>query len=108
MVVILKEYGIIPSQVFFGPHDKKLAKIRVFSQVSPEYKQKMQKLQNQVHSLTQIHNKEFKAQEKQYKQLLFQETNEKQEIQDLKSKLSVLVNHYAIFNQNLKNKHGFK
>lgn len=101
-LTLLKEYGVMPTKIFNEPSEQKLLKIQVMSDKNSEQKSKLQKLLNQVQNMTQVHNKEFKAQEKQYKQLIVQETQEKnQELQELKGELAALTNDYMMVSQEL-------
>ena len=100
MVVILKEYGVVPNRVLVEECSAKKFRICVVSESGTEVKGKMQKMQNQIQHFNQIHNKEFKAQEKQYKQMLSQEMNEKnQEIHELKHELFMLKNQFNALTQ---------
>lgn len=100
---LLKEYGVIPTKIFDSPSASKVLKISVLSPYSTEQKQKIQKILSQIMNLTQIHNKEFKAQEKQYKQLLSQEMLEKnKETQELKNQLNRLNQEYLILQQEIE------
>ena len=110
ITVLLKEYGVSPSQIFTESHPQKVFRITVVSENSQENKNKLQKLLLLAQQITHVHSKEFKAQEKQYKQLLFQETHEKnQEILELKSKLNELKGLYSTLGQKkLQNKDSEK
>jgi Beige/BEACH domain len=100
IATILKEFGIVPTQIFTQPHHAKSFNLTYFSPETPETKAKWQELHNQVQNATQVHEKEFKVQEKQYKQLLNQEAHEKQDITELKNKLSDFNSrHLALLHQ---------
>lgn len=96
-ITLLKEYGVLPSKAFDQPSPVKTMRIVVVSPLNTEQKSKIQKVMNSIISLTSIQNKEFRAQEKQYKQLLAQETQENnKEIQEKKNQLLRLNQEYQI------------
>ena len=102
-LALLKEYGVIPTKVFDSPSPAKVLRISVLSPFTVDQKIRIQKTLSQIQNLTQIHNKEFKAQEKQYKQLLSQEKQEKnKETQDLKNQLNRLNQEYLILQQEIE------
>jgi hypothetical protein len=102
-LTLLKEYGVLPFKCFYEASPSKVLRISVISPYSSEQKAKLQKIINQIIHLTQIQSKEFKAQEKQYKQLLAQEGSEKnKETQELKNQLNRLNQEYQIIQQEIE------